>query len=298
MTLSHARGPMLHPRVAVLRRPSGAVQLGWDPEHAVVLDPPDVPADAVLTFVRLLDGLRSHPQILWEAGRSGVGGAAATGLLRDIDTAGLLVWPHSRRTRVRSVHVHGRGPLADTLSTDIRRLGIKPTHTHEYRCGSADSLGVTDLVLLTDALVPSPELVSILLLRRIPHLQVRIRDGHGVIGPLVLPGGTSCLRCADLTRTDFDAEWPHLAAQLLGRTGYASPATISATAALALREVESIIDGKADDPPRTLDTTLELDPTTRRIAARNWIPHEACACRRIEVPAPEAGEVQPAASTS
>ncbi len=289
---------MLHPRVAVLRRPSGAVQLGWDPEHAVVLNPPGVRSDAVLTFVRLLDGLRSHPQILWEAGRSGIGDAAATGLLRDIDAAGLLVWPQSRRTRVRSVHVHGRGPLADALSTDLGRLGIKPTRTREYRCGSADSLEVTDLVLLTDALVPSPELVSILLLRRIPHLQVRIRDGNGVIGPLVLPGGTSCLRCADLTRTDFDAEWPHLAAQLLGRTGYASPATIAATAALALREVESIIDGKAEDPPRTLDTTLELNPTTRRIAARSWIPHEACACRRIEVPAPDAAPAEAVAASA
>ncbi|MEU6560698.1 TOMM precursor leader peptide-binding protein [Nocardia nova] len=296
MTLSHARGPMLHPRVAVLRRPSGAVQLGWDPEHAVVLDPPGVPADAVLTFVRLLDGLRSHPQILWEAGRSGVDGTAATGLLRDMETAGLLVWPRPGRTRVRSVHVHGRGPLADALTTDIRRLGITPSRTHEYRSGSADSLDSADLVLLTDALVPSPELVSILLLRRIPHLQVRIRDGHGVIGPLVLPGGTSCLRCADLTRTDFDAEWPHLAAQLLGRTGYASPATIAATAALALREVESIIDGKADDPPRTLDTTLELNPTTRRIAARTWAPHEECACRRIEGPASDSAPIEAQAS--
>lgn len=292
---------MLHPRVAVLRRPSGAVQLGWDPEHAVVLDPPGVPADAVLTFLRLLDGLRSHPQILWEAGRSGVGDTTAADLLRDIEAAGLLVWPQSRCTRVRSVHVHGRGPLADALCADIRRLGIKPTQSREYRCGGADFLGSADLVLLTDALVPSPELVSILLLRRIPHLQVRIRDGHGVIGPLVLPGGTSCLRCADLTRTDFDAEWPHLAAQLLGRTGYASPATIAATAALALREVESIIDGKPGDPPRTLDTTLELNPTTRRIAVRSWSPHDACGCRRIKdvsADAAPADESQPAGRTS
>ncbi|MBO0852931.1 MAG: TOMM precursor leader peptide-binding protein [Nocardia sp.] len=295
MTASYARGPILHPRVAVLRRPSGAVQLGWDPERAVVLDPPTVPADALHAFVGLLDGLHSHPQILWEAGQSGISGATASELLRDIDAAGLLVWPRRRRTRVRAVHVHGRGPLADAICAGIRRLGITPTHSRVYRPGGGAPPAQTDLVLLTDALVPVPELVNFLLVGRIPHLQVRIRDGSGVIGPLVLPGGTSCLRCADLTRSDFDADWPHLAAQLLGRTGYASPATIDATAALALREVESILDGATGHPPRTLDTTLELDPESGRIGHRHWRPHAACACRRIETPVIEsAPDDQPA----
>ncbi|MFG3524666.1 TOMM precursor leader peptide-binding protein [Nocardia nova] len=297
MTLSHARGPMLHPRVAVLRRPSGAVQLGWDPERAVLLHPPAVETDAVVAFVRLLDGLHSHPQLLWEAGQLGLGGVALE-LLRDIDAAGLLVWPRARRTRVRTVHVHGRGPLADSLHDGIRRLGITPTRSSEYRGGTSDFLPSTDLVILTDALVPVPELVSMLLVRRIPHLQVRIRDGHGVIGPLVLPGGTSCLRCADLTRTEFDAEWPHLAAQLLGRTGYASPATIAATAALTLREIESIIEDADDDPPRTLDTTLEFDPHTRRVARRRWTPHADCACRRIAATVTEAAADDRAASVA
>ncbi len=278
---------MLHPRVAVLRRPSGAVQLGWDPERAVLLHPPAAGGEALPAFLRLLDGLHSHPQILWEAGQLGLDGAETLGLLRDIDAAGLLVWPRPRRTRIRGVHVHGRGPLADAMMAGIRRLGITPTRSHEYRCGADHPVTTTDLVLLTDALVPTPELVGMLLVRRTPHLQVRIRDGHGVIGPLVLPGGTSCLRCADLTRTDFDAEWPHLAAQLLGRTGYASPATIAATAALTLREIEAIIDADTADPPRTLDTTLELDPDARRIARRSWSPHPECACRRIAVPAHE-----------
>lgn len=284
MTLSHARGPMLHPRVAVLRRPSGAVQLGWDPERAVLLRPSAVPVDTVLAFLRLLDGLRSRPEILWEAAQLGIEGAAASDLLHDIDAAGALVWPQAHRTRVRDVHVHGRGPLADAVDAGIRRLGITPTRSREYRSGGTNSLSRTDLVILTDALVPVPELVSMLLVRRVPHLQVRIRDGYGVIGPLVLPGGTSCLRCADLTRAELDADWPHLAAQLLGRSGYASPATVAATAALTLREVESIIEGATDNPPQTLDATLELNPDTRRIGRRRWEPHEACGCRLIADP--------------
>lgn len=283
---------MLHPRVAVLRRPSGAVQLGWDPERAVLLGPAAVPVDTVLAFLRLLDGLRSRPEILWEASRLGVDGDTASALLNAIDAAGALVWPQAQRTRVRDVHVHGRGPLAEAVSAGVRHLGITPTRSREYRCGGTNSMARTDLVILTDALVPVPELVSMLLVRRIPHLQVRIRDGHGVIGPLVLPGGTSCLRCADLTRAELDADWPHLAAQLLGRSGYASPATVAATAALALREVESIMEGATESPPQTLDATLELNPDTRRIGRRRWEPHEACGCRLIADPALDTREVE------
>ncbi len=274
------RGPMLHPRVAVLRRPSGAVQLGWDPERAVVVQPPGIAADLIAEFLKLLDGLRSHPQIIWQASRFGIPAADALQLLADIDRAGLLVRPHSRAETVRTLHVHGRGPLSEAIAAGVRRLGLRPGRTRA--AGTERPVGSgADLVILADALVPEPHLVNDLVLQRVPHLQVRIRDGRGVVGPLVLPGGTSCLRCADLTRRDLDAEWPHLAAQLLGRVGYGSPAMIAATAALALRDVEIILGGAADPAPQTLDTTLELDPDSHHIDRRSWPPHPACGCRAV-----------------
>ena len=36
------------------------------------------------------------------------------------------------------------------------------------------------------------------------HLVIRLAADHGVVGPLVVPGLTSCLRCADLHRIDRD----------------------------------------------------------------------------------------------
>ncbi|WP_406281482.1 hypothetical protein OH799_17055 [Nocardia sp. NBC_00881] len=274
------RGPRLLPRVTVLTRPSGVVQLGWDPETALVLGPEDMDAETVLAFLRLLDGLRTQPQIIWRAGECGIDPERAVALLTVIDQAGLLDHPEDRAGRVRAVRVHGLGPLSDAVSAGLRTLGVRPTRSRDH---SPDAAAVrtwrSDLVVLADALMPDPRLVNDLVLHRIPHLQLRIRDGFGLIGPFVLPGETSCLRCLDLTRCDYDPEWPHLAAQLLGRVGHASPAGIAATAALALGELEAILACSARRAPETLDTTLELDLDSHLVERRRWAPHASCGCR-------------------
>jgi hypothetical protein len=50
-----------------------------------------------------------------------------------------------------------------------------------------------DLVVLTDYLVADPRMLRDLHSQRVPHLAVRVRDGTGLVGPLVIPGVTSCL---------------------------------------------------------------------------------------------------------
>lgn len=284
MTGAPPRGPMLHPRVTVLRRPSGVVQLGWDPERAVVLEPPGIAAETVAEFLRLLDGLLSHPQIIWQADRLGIEAAGALEILSDLDAAGLLLYPGHPPARLRRIHVHGRGPLSEAIATGVRRLGLRPTRSRDYVAAATVAGWSADLVMLADALVPDPILVNDLVVYRIPHLQVRMRDGRGIVGPLVLPGGTSCLRCADLTRGDLDPDWPHLAAQLLGRTGHGTTAAIAATTALVLREMETILDAVPETPPLTLNTTLEMDPDTHRIRKRHWPVHAGCGCRVIGAP--------------
>ena len=96
-------------------------------------------------------------------------------------------------------------------------------------------------MVLSDSLVADPRMLRELHAARIPHLPVRVRDGAGLVGPLVLPGVTSCLRCADLHRSDRDAGWPAVAAQLRDTVGSADRATVLATAALALNQVDRVI---------------------------------------------------------
>jgi hypothetical protein len=115
---------------------------------------------------------------------------------------------------------------------------------------------------------------------------VRLRDGAGLVGPLVIPGVTSCLRCADLHRSDRDAAWPAVASQLRDTVGSADRATVLATAALALNQVDRVIRavrggedvGVSAEPPPTLDTTLEFDVNAGEIVARRWSRHPRCSC--------------------
>lgn len=278
MTTLRPRGPLLHPRVPILVRSNGWVQLGWDPDTAVLCAAPGLETEQVLGFLRLLDGLNSRPQIIWRAGALGLGPAAATALFELIESAGLLVHPPCPGGRVRSIRVHGLGPLADAVTAGLRELGVRAQRSRDHR-GAADATApAADLVVLADALIPEPRVVRDLTRSETAHLVVRLRDGKGLVGPLVLPGRTSCLRCADLTRCEHDAEWPRLAAQLLGRTGHASPAGIAVVAALALGELERII---ACEPRYRLDTlngVLELDLDSRCLSRRSWPPHPECGC--------------------
>jgi hypothetical protein len=140
-------------------------------------------------------------------------------------------------------------------------------------------------VVLADYLVAEPRVVRDLHRGGLAHLAVRLRDGSGLIGPLVFPGRTSCLSCADLHRSDRDAAWPALAAQLRGTVGNADRATVLATAAVALERIHRVLRAVRDtgDPagaadPSATDTTWEFDVGTRTTVVRRWSRHPRCTC--------------------
>ena len=102
------------------------------------------------------------------------------------------------------------------------------------------------------------------------HLPVRLRDGTGVVGPLVLPGRSACLRCLELHRSACDAGWPAVAAQLVGHAGAADPSCAAATAALAVAQALAALDGAVGGGPAppALDATLELDMERAELVRR------------------------------
>jgi bacteriocin biosynthesis cyclodehydratase domain-containing protein len=137
-----------------------------------------------------------------------------------------------------------------------------------------------DLVVLADALVPRPEDVDALTNAATPHLLVRTRDTTGIVGPFVVPGFTSCLRCTDLHRCDRDECWPQVAAQIAGQTQLTDLASTHATAAFAVTQAldaAAWLRGVAG-PPATCEVSVELDLRDATTLHRNWAPHPLCTC--------------------
>ncbi|MCY7373338.1 MAG: ThiF family adenylyltransferase [Spirochaetaceae bacterium] len=139
---------------------------------------------------------------------------------------------------------------------------------------------VPDLAVVADDPDAVGRLVDGLLRRGVPHLFARVRDTTGLVGPLVLPGRSSCQRCHDLHRSDRDPAWPSIAAQLAAasphRTGPCDVVLAAAVAASAGLQVLAFLDGEAAPP--TVDGTLEIAQSDGRVRRRSWSVHPSCGC--------------------
>ncbi|MGZ4507252.1 MAG: ThiF family adenylyltransferase [Blastococcus sp.] len=141
--------------------------------------------------------------------------------------------------------------------------------------------GRADLVVLARPWAGSDPLVAAVHRSGVPHLVATVRGETGVVGPLVIPGVTSCLRCADLHRRDADPRWPGLAAQLTAADPPPSGTTVTCllTAAAAAVQVLAYLDGAGS--PATVDATLEVRPPDLVPRVRRWTAHPACGCGAV-----------------
>src|SRR5215468_2268852 len=136
------------------------------------------------------------------------------------------------------------------------------------------------LVVLADS--HRRELPAVLAMKLVPHLAVSASEAIGVVGPLVLPGRSACLRCLDLTRAERDPAWPLILAQLSAQAGADPPGcdTVLATtvAAQAVAQALAFIDQNGQAPAVT-NGTLELVLPGWQWRRRTWQPHPQCGCR-------------------
>ncbi len=120
-----------------------------------------------------------------------------------------------------------------------------------------------------------------------PHLAVVMTGERVVVGPLVLPGRSACLRCLDLHRTDRDPAWPHVVAQLARRRpgGVTRVETASATMAGGLVALQVLAHLDGHGVPATLGRTLEVVLPDGLVERRRWPPHPSCGCQQLPAPA-------------
>jgi hypothetical protein len=367
------RRPMINPALRRVWRDGNTLQLGTDPDRAVVIGGLD---RLSAQLVERVDGTHDVAGLRAVATRLGVPAGRADHLLGLLERSGVLhdgaadhralarlsqaerdrLQPDVAaasatraapdggagvlgRRRERVVVVHGAGRLgaavvrllaaagvgtigvADPVlagPADLGPAGLGPDAVGarrdeaawrsaralapSTRARPAEQVARPDLVVLApDAAGPDPRQVDQLMRDGQAHLFAVVRPSVGVVGPLVLPGRSSCARCHDLHRRDRDAAWPTVAAQLRARPGGARAASgpasrsvgtdacdvvlATAVAAQTCLQVLAFVDTDTPVPP-AVDGTLEVSLADGAVRRRSWSVHPSCGCGWPATPGP------------
>jgi bacteriocin biosynthesis cyclodehydratase domain-containing protein len=187
---------------------------------------------------------------------------------RDGGTA-LLILRARERARIAIV---GGGPLRDDTAAALSEAGLTEVATPAK----------ATVVVLADALHPDVPAHFDHSAMDLPHLHLGAYGHRAVVGPLVVPGRTSCLRCAHLHRRDRDRAWPVLAVQWA-----------QAVSAMPARPLDRLVSRTAStlaaavlrawvDTPDRVDLWAEVaweielpDPQARRLTRPT---HPLCGC--------------------
>jgi bacteriocin biosynthesis cyclodehydratase domain-containing protein len=177
----------------------------------------------------------------------------------------------------------------DDLDTPRERGAARAIRRVAPDVRTDDGSGRPDLAVLTgDTLTgeAGAGAASSLMHDHVPHLAVRASEAVGVVGPLVVPGRSACLRCMDLTRAERDPAWPLILAQAAGARcePQACDTVLAAmTGALAAAQALAFID-RAGSVPAVTNGTLELVLPGWAWRRRTWLPHPGCTCNAASRP--------------
>ncbi|MCX5204356.1 TOMM precursor leader peptide-binding protein [Streptomyces sp. NBC_00237] len=141
-----------------------------------------------------------------------------------------------------------------------------------------------------DAYVPDPAVAEPWVTSGIPHLYAGVVEATGVVGPLVLPGGTACAGCLTRTRAERDPGWPRMQAQWRSGRREGVPACdvalATAVAGLAAAHALALLDGEL---PSSAGARWEVALPLLDWRAEQLAAHPECPCgagRRGEGDAP------------
>lgn len=300
---AHASHLELAPHAVLLERPRGELQVGLDPSTSLIFLGPGFPE--LLTALRTAPTSPAALTVIGQA--AGLTPRQVTWAVNRLADAGLLHRPASAVRR--SVRLVGAGPIGLPLARYLLEGGVSELYVFDDQPPEVDlypTAGVlahraaalaatlagparvvplahwskpeTLPVDLTVVVADGPEVDRVItdhLLRDDqPHLLVRSLGDGAWVGPLVLPGQTSCLRCADLTRRDADPEWPIVLVQL-SRLRLPVPGLLTGWAAsVAAAQALAFLGGRV---PEAAGATLELTADLRT-ELRAWPSHRECGC--------------------
>lgn len=198
-------------------------------------------------------------------------GLAADLIAAIVDAAGV--------GRVHRVTGCGTAPAARTTSS--RRDGLAARVARSALYGEQVHFGppapqvqptVTVLAGLDDV---APGRIATLVACALPHLPVDVGTARAVIGPLVVPGRTTCTHCVERHRLAADPGWRPASTPQAD-----APALLTHRAAVAAAsQVLAFVDGEGR--PATIGASIELSGESLTPHLRRWPMHPDCPCRHV-----------------
>ncbi|WP_203182349.1 ThiF family adenylyltransferase [Streptomyces pratensis] len=126
---------------------------------------------------------------------------------------------------------------------------------------------------------PDPDTAAPWIASGTPHLYAGVIEATGVVGPLVLPGGTGCAGCLALRRAEADPQWPRMLAQWRsGRRACVQACDLglaTAVAGLAAAHALSFLDGEL---PASTGARWEAAMPLLHWRSEQLGPHLDCSC--------------------
>lgn len=279
-----------------------SVQIGTDPERALILE---FPEPQVIALLDHLDNWLTEADYYRAARQFGVGRTDAEELLTLLRDSKLIMDPAAltgrssdpgvrvdqsdeaaalalRKTEApvdvmaarsrRRVCVVGEGRMAAGIVDLLNRCGVGHVRQSDRR--PADR---ADLAIVVNPQQPPTLTAEVHARRRLPYLMVTIADGAVNIGPLVVPGRTPCIACVEFHHRDAVPRWCLFGSDDSPVEVALRELAVATTACQAMQYLDGI-------PCQARATTIQLRPPFG-MRRRVWEPHPSCGCQRADRPA-------------
>lgn len=260
---------IMSPSTFVAMRPGHGVHFGIDPATAAVFCCPKAHLPKVTVALQRATSPMSTTNLIGGLVHAGLEQELALLLVQDLLAYGILQPPPQRH-----LAIIGRGSLAAALIEYLRPvfpLTTLPPATSNLQF--LHSLGPEYTIVMAGAI--SPVLRQALRLRK-EVWPVDIRDGWGVIGPVVRGGQGACATCVDLYHAAGQPHWQIVDAQRPIRPRRNPLPELAVAAKLgALLSPEVPAPGVRNEPIAP-STVIELSPFEQQERRRIQEPHPHC----------------------
>ncbi|WP_418959022.1 TOMM precursor leader peptide-binding protein [Streptomyces tritici] len=188
----------------------------------------------------------------------------------EVTPGGLPAEAVGERRAVAAGRLVGRSAPGGRPPREVRGAGGGEPGTALVVVTPRDGLG---------AYVPDPVPAEPWVTGGVPHLYAGVLEATGVVGPLVLPGGTACAECLLRERTDREPTWPSMLAQW--RSGAPDPAPAcdaslaAAVAGLTAAHALAFLDGEL---PCSAGARWEVSLPLLEWREERYAPYPGCPC--------------------